>query len=207
MKSSSQVTGLPLLGIKEGLECGTVRDIVVDPETKKVKSLILQGSKNGYEFRELNVTDVIGIGKDYVITQSITNAVASGLTNAGMAILNIRCIAASGNILGTIKDFVFDEKTGDIHSVQLDNGMDLPGAYILTLSNNTLFVTTDGDEEDGAVSSLEQEQQDYLIGRIVKNDILSPNGQVVIERGTKVTPEVIRLAEEAGVMIDLTLEL
>ncbi len=207
MKSSSQVTGLPLMGIKEGLEFGTVRDIVVDPQTKKVKSLILQGSTGGYDFRELNVADVVGIGKDYVITQSIANAVATGLSEAGMALLGMRCIASSGNVLGTIKDFVFDEKTGDITSVQLDNGMDIPGPNMLALSNNLLFVSAEDEAADDNVSTLEKEQQDYMIGRIVKNDILNQSGQVIIQKGTKVSAEVIRLAEEAGVMIDLTLEL
>ena len=207
MKSSSQVTGLPLMGIKEGLEFGTVRDIVVDPQSKKVKSLILQGSTGGYDFRELNVSDVVGIGKDYVITQSIANAVATGLTDAGMALLGVRCIAASGNVLGTIKDFVFDEKTGDIKSVQLDNGMEIPGPNMLTLSNNLLFVNAEDEAADDVVSTLEKEQQDYMIGRVVKNDILNQSGQVIIQKGTKVSAEVIRLAEEAGVMIDLTLEL
>ena len=207
MKSSSQVTGLPLMGIKEGLEFGTVRDIVVDPQSKKVKSLILQGSKSGYDYRELMIADVIGIGKDYVITQSIENAVATGLNNAGMALLNVRTIASAGNVLGTIKDFVFNEKTGEIVSLQLDNGLDIPGASMLTLSNNLLFVNAEDEQADGFVSSLEKEQQEYMIGRIVKNDILSQNGQVIIQKGTKVSSDVIRIAEEAGVMIDLTLEL
>ena len=207
MKSSSQVTGLPLMGIKEGLEFGTVRDIVVDPQSKKVKSLILQGSKSGYDYRELMIADVIGIGKDYVITQSIENAVATGLNNTGMALLNVRTIASSGNVLGTIRDFVFNEKTGEIVSVQLDNGLDIPGASMLTLSNNLLFVNADDEQADGFVSALEKEQQEYMIGRIVKNDILNQNGQVIIQKGTKVTDDVIRIAEEAGVMIDLTLEL
>ena len=207
MKSSSQVTGLPLMGIKEGLEFGTVRDIVVDPQSKKVKSLILQGSKSGYDYRELMIADVIGIGKDYVITQSIENAVATGLNNAGMALLNVRTIASAGNVLGTIKDFVFNEKTGEIASLQLDNGLDIPGASMLTLSNNLLFVNAEAEQADGFVSALEQEQQEYMIGRIVKNDIVNQNGQVIIQKGTKVSSEVIRIAEEAGVMIDLTLEL
>lgn len=207
MKSSSQVTGLPLMGIEEGVEFGTVRDIVVDPQSKKVKSLILQGSKSGYDYRELLLADVIGIGKDYVITQSIENAVATGMNNAGMALLNVRTIASSGNVLGTIKDFVFNEKTGEIVSIQLDNGLEITGDSMLTLSNNLLFVNTGDEQTDGFVSVLEKEQQEYMIGRIVKNDIIDQNGQVIIQKGTKVSADVIRIAEEAGVMIDLTLEL
>ena len=135
MKSSSQVTGLPLMGVQEGMEFGTVQDIVIDPQTKRVQSLILRGAKNEYDYRELKLSDIIGIGKDYVITQTIENAVAMGLSNAGMALLNIRCIASSGDVLGNVKDFVFDEKTGVINSVS-----SIParksGESIMALSSN-----------------------------------------------------------------------
>ncbi|MGI5918613.1 MAG: PRC-barrel domain-containing protein [Christensenellales bacterium] len=206
MKSSSQVTGLPLMGVQEGMEFGTVQDIVIDPQTKRVQSLILRGAKNEYDYRELKLSDIIGIGKDYVITQTIENAVAMGLSNAGMALLNIRCIASSGDVLGNVKDFVFDEKTGVINSVQLDTGAEIPGESIMALSNNLLFVTAE-EQENNAVSSLEQEQQEYMLGRVVKNDIRDQSGQVIIEKGTVVTADVIRIAEAAGVIIDLTLEL
>jgi len=207
MKSSSQVTGLPLMGVKEGLEFGTVQDIVIDPQTKKVKSLILRGAKNEYDYRELKISDIIGIGKDYVITQSIENAVAMGLSNAGMALLNIRCIASSGDVLGNVKDFIFDEKTGEIKSAQLDAGVEVSGESIMALSNNLLFVNVAGQADAAESSSLEQEQQDYMLGRVVKNDIRDQSGQVIIEKGTVVTADVIRIAEGAGVIIDLTLEL
>jgi uncharacterized protein YrrD len=206
MKSSSQVTGLPLMGVKEGMEFGTVQDIVIDPQTKNVQSLILRGAKNEYDYRELKLSDIIGIGKDYVITQTIENAVAVGLSHSGMALLNIRCIASSGDVLGNIKDFVFDEKTGIIKSVQLDTGTEVPGESIMALSNNLLFVNA-AEQADNAESSLEQEQQDYMLGRVVKNDIRDQSGQVIIEKGTVVTADVIRIAEAAGVIIDLTLEL
>lgn len=206
MKSSSQVTGLPLMGVQEGMEFGTVQDIVIDPQTKKVQSLILRGTKNEYEYRELKLSDIIGIGKDYVITQTIENAVAMGLSNAGMALLNIRCIASSGDVLGNVKDFVFDEKTGVIQSIQLDSGVEIPGESIMALSNNLLFVTA-AEQETNAVSSLEKEQQEYMLGRVVKNDIRDQSGQVIIPKGTVVTADVIRIAEAAGVIIDLTLEL
>ena len=201
MKSSSQVTGLPLMGVQEGMEFGTVQDIVIDPQTKRVQSLILRGAKNEYDYRELKISDIIGIGKDYVITQTIENAVAMGLSNAGMALLNIRCIASSGDVLGNVKDFVFDEKTGVINSVQLDNGAEIFRESIMALSN-LLFVTAE-EQENNAILS-EQEQRNTRV--VWLNDIRDQSGQVIIEKGTPSQP-TIRIAEVAGVIIDLTLEL
>lgn len=211
MKSSSQVVGLPLMGVKEGKECGVIQNIVVEPSTKKIKSLIVHGSKNEYDFRELKLANVMGIGKDYVITQTVDNAVSLDRADSGISLINTRCIAASGDVLGSIKDFTFDEKTGDIQSVQIDTGADIAGKSILSLSNNLMFIesgeTAGFAAQSGGSGSLQKEQRDYMLGRTVKNDITASNGRVVVRKGTVVTEEVIRSAEEAGVIIDLTLEL
>ncbi len=212
MKSSSQVIGLPLMGVKEGKECGAIQNIVVDPQTKKIKSVILRGSKNEYDFRELKLSNIMGIGKDYIITQSVDNATSIDRSDSGISLINTKCISSSGDVLGSIKDFSFDEKTGDILSVQIDTGVEIPGKNVLSLSNNLMFI--DNSESGSFVKqgfgsasdSLQKEQRDYMLGRTVKNDI-SANGRVVVKKGTAVTEEVIRAAEEAGVIIDLTLEL
>lgn len=214
MKSSSQVIGLPLMGVKEGKECGVIQNIVVDPQTKKIKSLILRGSKNEYDFRELKLSNVMGIGKDYVITQTADNAVNIDRGDSGITLIHTKSIASSGDVLGSIKDFSFDEKTGDIQSVQIDGGPEIAGKNILSLSNNLMFVDHGGSaptvfakETPSNTASLQKEQRDYMLGRTVKNDISASNGRVVVKKGTVVTEEVIRAAEEAGVIIDLTLEL
>ena len=77
----------------------------------------------------------------------------------------------------------------------------------MALSNNLLFVNAAGQADNTESSSLEKEQQDYMLGRVVKNDIRDQSGQVIIEKGSVVTEDVIRIAEGAGVIIDLTLEL
>ena len=182
MKNSSQVIGLPLISIKEGLECGIIQDIVIDPKKKIIQSLIIHGSKNEYDFSELKLGDVIGIGKDYVITQSVENANSIESVGSGASLLKIKCIASSGDVLGCIKEFMFEEKTGDIHSLQIDTGLEVSGENILSFSNNLLFVNqednnVDSDKEENdmkeaedkkVLSSLEKEQKEYLLERIVK---------------------------------------
>ncbi|MDD5017842.1 MAG: hypothetical protein PHO15_07080 [Eubacteriales bacterium] len=208
MKKSSLVIGLPLIGVKEGVECGVVKGIVVDPKTKKIKSLILLSAKNEYDFRELNICDIMGIGKDYVITQSIENAKNIDFADAGMTLLAIKCIASSGDILGSIEDFEFEEKTGDIKLLQINTGQEIAGGTILSLSNNLMFVDVSEDTSSGAAaSSLEKEQKEFMLGRTVNTDIKNADGDVIIEKGTVVTDDIIRVADEADVMIDLTLGL
>ena len=42
MKKTTQLLGLPIMGIKEGMQKGIVTDFMIDANTKKVKYLILR---------------------------------------------------------------------------------------------------------------------------------------------------------------------
>ncbi len=211
MKSSSQVLGLPLMSVKEGQKVGSVQDIVVDADKKKVEALVVRGSKNDYDFHQLKIVDVIGIGKDFVILQSIGNVKGIETGSVGVPLLNVQCIAASGDVLGTVTEFEFDEKTGDIKAVKIDSGIVIQGYSILSLSNSLLFVQYDPSGETSAAPSaaaaLEKEQKDYMIGRVVKNDVKDEKGNIVIAKGTMVNASVIERAQEAGVTVELMLEL
>lgn len=211
MKSSSQVLGLPLMSVKEGQKVGSVQDIVVDADKKKVEALVVRGSKNDYDFHQLKIVDVIGIGKDFVILQSIENVKGIESGSVGVPLLNVQCIAASGDVLGTVTEFEFDEKTGDIKAVKIDSGIVIQGYSILSLSNSLLFVQYDPSGETSAAGSaataLEKEQKDYMIGRVVKNDVRDESGNVIITKGTMVNASVIERAQEAGVTVELMLEL
>lgn len=211
MKSSSQVLGLPLMSVKEGQKVGSVQDIVVDADKKKVEALVVRGSKNDYDFHQLKIIDVIGIGKDFVILQSIDNVKGIESGSVGVPLLNVQCIAASGDVLGTVTEFEFDEKTGDIKAVKIDSGIVIQGYSILSLSNSLLFVQYDPSGETtiggSAASALEKEQKDYMIGRVVKNDVKDESGNVIITKGTMVNASVIENAQEAGVTVELMLEL
>ena len=211
MKSSSQVLGLPLMSVNEGQKVGSVQDIVVDADKKKVDALVVRGSKNDYDFHQLKIIDVIGIGKDFVILQSIENVKGIQTGSAGVPLLNVQCISASGDVLGTVTEFEFDEKSGDIKAVKIDSGVVIQGYSILSLSNGLLFVQYDPSGEtsigSSAAAALEKEQKDYMIGRVVKNDVRDENGNIVIAKGTMVNASVIERAQEAGVTVELMLEL
>ena len=62
------------------------------------------------------------------------------------------------------------------------------------------------DNKKKAASSLAKEQKDYLLGRTVKNDIKNKDGSVIIKKDTVITADTIFLAENKGLLIDLTLE-
>jgi len=206
LKKSSQLMGIQLIGMKEGAECGVIQDIVIDQQTKKVRSVILRSAKNEYEFLELQIGDVLGIGKDYVTTKS-NDAVKKVDLKNGMTIMSVKCIDSSGDVLGDIEEIAFEEKTGEIVSVKTDSGMEIDGSNIISLSNGRMFVGLEGSTaaDQQKNESFEEEQREFMLGRTVNADITNEAGEVIIEKGTTVTEETIRLAEEAGVTVDLTL--
>ena len=61
MKRASEVLGLKVLGIREGMENGSAQDFMIDPQTRKVEYLVLK-TNNGYGFNALRISDVMGIG-------------------------------------------------------------------------------------------------------------------------------------------------
>ncbi len=229
MKNSSQVIGLPLISISEGAECGIIKDIMIEPQKKKIKSLIIRGSKNEYDFCEIKLGDITGIGKDYVTTQCAENKKSIETSNPGISLLGLTCIASSGDVLGSIKEYAFDEKTGDISSIQIDSGLEASGKSILSISDKLIFVDredkpktvekkeeiigynvkkeeAEADDRKKPSSPLAKEQKDYLFGRTVKNDIKNTDGTVIIKKGTVVTADTIYLAKNKDLLIDLTLE-
>jgi uncharacterized protein YrrD len=199
------------MSVKEGQKVGSVQDIVVDPQKKKVEALVVRGSKNDYDFHQLKIVDVMGIGKDFVILQSIDNVKSIETGSVGVPLLNVQCIAASGDVLGTVTEFEFDEKSGDIKAVKIDTGIVVQGHSILSLSNSLLFVQYDASGAPSAApssaSALEKEQKDYMIGRVVKNDVKDESGNIVVAKGTMVNASVIEKAQQAGVTVELMLEL
>jgi len=209
MKKATQVIGMPLMGVKEGLERGTAKDYVVDPQTKGVRSIIFKWENSEYDFRELSTGDIMGIGKDYIITKSIENAGKIELTGVEMTLLGMKCIACTGDILGSITDFEFEEKTGEIKTLEIGSGLAISGKNIVSISNNLMFV--DSEKQPVAaqetLSDYEKEQRDYLMGRTVSADIMGSDGKVVIAKGTVVSEQTIQAAEAAGVSVDLTLNL
>lgn len=153
MKKSSEVLGLKVIGIREGIENGIAQDFMIDTESKKIKYLILKSS-SGYGFRVMNVTDVEAIGADYIITGSVENAIniyeskeIMEEIEKGFFILGTTVLSSSGNIIGTVSDFTFEEKTGEMDRIMLNDGHEFAASNIATLAGKMVFIN-----EDGAVS-------------------------------------------------------
>lgn len=163
MKQTNQVLGLPIMGMKEGLTKGIVVDFLIDATQKKVLHLIVKSTK-GYSFQMLAIEDVLGIGADYIMTSSIENAksifsspdLLQALENGsyGSDLLQASALSTSGNVMANVTEFSFDEKTGNLTTVYLEDGSEYPSTSISVLSRDIVFFDSD------YLSNLEKEAAD-----------------------------------------------
>lgn len=287
MKKSSEVLGLTMIGIKEGMENGIAQDFMIDTNTKLVKYLILKSS-SGYGFRVMNVSDVQAIGADYIIAPTIDDAIniyeskeIMEEIEKGFFILGTTVLSSTGDIIGTVSDFTFDEKTGKMDVIQLNDGNEFSADKITTLAGKMVFIDPDGSassaiaqtaeitetpqaavmedviepapelaasvsevpiieqQEEIVVptpeeiiipqpeeiimpepeqilvpepvvvsepkSALEQESMAFLLGKVVKSDVVSDDGLFQVAAGTKLTQELINEADKHDAILTLTL--
>jgi uncharacterized protein YrrD len=209
VKKGLQIIGMPVMGIKEGIECGIVKGFVVDAQSKKISSFILKGDKNEFDLRVLKIADILSIGKDFIITKTAKNVKDMGSGGELIVLLGMKCVSGTGDVVGNVKDFDFDEKSGEIASLQIDSGTEIEGKEILTISNELMFlsseITFEEENTESGFSAYEMEQRQYLLGKTVQTDIVDAKGKIIIEKGTAITEEVIEKARKAHLITELTL--
>jgi sporulation protein YlmC with PRC-barrel domain len=212
VKKGLQIVGMPVMGIKEGVRCGISKGFAIDAQTKKISAMVLIGDKNEYDLRLLRMSDVMNIGKDFIITRSVENARDIGHAGDLILLFGIKCVSSMGDVIGNVKDFTFNESTGEIQTLQIDTGAEVEGKEILTIANDLMFLSSDivfeeekGEDSSSSLSAYEREQREYLLGKTVGSDILDADGRVLIRKGTQITESIIEAAEKAQLLTDLTL--
>ncbi len=212
MKKSSEVIGLKVMGIKEGRECGVVQDIVINAGAKNAEYLILKNSA-GYEFRAINLGDVVGIGVNYVVTGSVDNAkklyesaeilriIEKGFFMPGATVLS-----STGNILGTVKDFAFEDKTGALSVIYLDDGTEFGVAQVASLAGNVVFINeTASETPEAPVNRVNQESKQFLLGKTLLSDVGSDDGEFFAGKGTVLSAKLLDEAELHDAILLMTL--
>lgn len=225
MKRASEVAGLKVLGIMEGQENGNAQDFMVDPQTKRVEYLVLK-TNHGYGFNALKVSDVMGIGADYIMTKSVENAKKMYESKEileqierGFFMLGTTVLSAAGDVVGKVGDFSFDEKEGTIGTLYLDDQTEIEGSRIVAMAGKMVFVGADGVslpvtepepvekvEQPRPEDAFEKESFGYLMGKTTKDAIASEDGSFRIEAGTVLTADILKQAARFDdVLLALTL--
>ncbi|MFZ5642973.1 MAG: PRC-barrel domain-containing protein [Bacillota bacterium] len=156
MKKTQQVLGLPVIAISSGDQLGSVTGIVVNPEQGKVECLLVDRENWYGEMRTLPYGLVLGIG-EFAVTISQSGDVSPVSSNSDLVSLldrNIQVIKAgvmtrSGQYIGSISEFVLDEKSGKILGCEIvseeGSGFVVPGDKVVTYGAK-FIVIEDGFE-------------------------------------------------------------
>jgi len=127
MKKSTDIIGLPVIGIAEGTELGTVKDMVINASTGSLAALIVDDGKWYLGAKLLPFATVAGIGETVVTTESSRNIVPVSavpelekLLAANVKVVGTKVLAKSGRIIGTVIEVIFDA-SGKIAACEIED--------------------------------------------------------------------------------------
>lgn len=150
MKKSTEVVGLPIISISDGLELGNVKSLVVNPEKGTVDFLTVEHEDWQVSVKAIPFSKVIGIGEfavtidsDNVIIDLNEIPIANQLVNKRIKITDTRVITRKGQLLGEAKEYFLDEDNGVIIGLQLlvnDQHVFIKSESVLTFGKDILVV-------------------------------------------------------------------
>jgi len=167
MKRSAQMVGLPIISISDGVQIGTVKTLVINPEKGSVDFLTIEQEDVQFSLKAIPFKKVVGIG-EFAVTVDDHSAVidlaeipiANQLVNKQIRIKNTKAMTRKGQLLGEVTEFFVDEETGEIIGVELttsDRQAVLPAEFVLTYGKDILIVN------ENAASALVEEME--LLGK------------------------------------------
>lgn len=227
MRTSAQMLGLPIISISEGLEIGTVKSLVINPEKGSVDFLTIEHEDWQVSVKAIPFKKVIGIG-EYALTVDSEGAVidlneipiANQLVNKKIKITDARVMTRKGELLGSVMEFFTDEENGHVIGMLIkikDKEVILPSETVLTFGKDILIVTEDApsyfldnpnqllnsdDGEEGMFfdegMEIKNKQIELLKGKKLIRNVEDPSGNVLFTEGSVLSEEDIRHAQEVG---------
>jgi uncharacterized protein YrrD len=125
----SEVLNLPVLCADSGKKAGVVKDIIFGLGSKEVKALLLE--QNGISLKKKVVflnkllslgSDAAMVGNRSCVTDMDRRTYSEAFRDEG-ALLGLKVFSKAGGELGTVKDVIFDWRTGKIEGFEVSDGM------------------------------------------------------------------------------------
>nr|WP_295975627.1 PRC-barrel domain-containing protein [uncultured Bacillus sp.] len=153
MKNSTQIIGLPIISITDGVQVGKVKSLVINPEKGAVDFLTIEHDDWQVSVKAIPFKKVIGIG-EFAVTIDSDSAIidlneipiANQLVNKKITILNTRVMTRKGELIGEINEFYVDEETGLILGMALkasESEVALSSDYVMTYGKDIIIVKED----------------------------------------------------------------
>lgn len=223
MKNSTELIGLPVISITDGIEIGTVKSIVVNPEKRSVDFIAIEHEDWQTSVRAIPFKKIIGLG-GYAITVENSGAVldlneipiANQLLNRKISVADTKAITKKGQFAGEITEYYFNEDTGSIETLNI-KGQDKNGFIdaefvitygkdIIVLEEEALSSIREGletlmeepAEEFSKADQLKEKQMTMLIGKKLRNDVTDYSGEKILLAGEVLTEAQIEMTKQKG---------
>jgi uncharacterized protein YrrD len=211
MKKSAEIVGLPIISINDGVEIGSVKSLVVNPEKGSVDFLTIEHEDWQVSVKAIPFKKVIGIG-EYAVTVENGNAVidlneipiANALVNKKIRIIDTKVMSRKGQLIGEAKEYYVDDETGNIIGILVDvkeNEKILEAGQILTYGKDILIVQEDSmDHFKNSVEDLLSDDQaagDTDPEEAGSNDLENiKSKQAELLKGKRVTKDISGISGE-----------
>lgn len=171
---------------KKGLIIGKISEYFVDIETGQITGCEL--TDNNSNIQGIIPSDVaLTFGKDALVVQN----------------------KVEQHLLGSITEYSEGEKTvspSPQAAAKKPVIKDKPSQPVNETVNNTIQESEEETDDDSNLSLFEQRQREYLLGRVVKNNVRDMDGNVIVKKGEIITKEIIDMVELAGKLKEMMLD-
>lgn len=144
MRKSKQFISMPVIGLEEGRQMGSVKDLVVNPNEKKVVALAVEQKGLFKEHKYIPYSKVRSVGEDAVTVNRGATAQKSGnlpeiisLIREKKSINGARIVTENGTLLGVVDDYYVNLASGELV------GMEFSGSYLNAVFNGKAFLDID----------------------------------------------------------------
>ncbi len=225
MKTSKQIVGLPIIGINDGKELGTVKSLVVNPEQGTIDFITVHHEDWQISVKAVPFKKVIGVG-DYAVTiESEMNIIdlteipiANTLVTKNIKIIGARVMSKKGQLLGKVTEYFVNEDNGSVVGLQLanqDSEVILAATYVYTFAKDILIVNEDADQNfytqpeellTGQAAASTKQDEIELIEAVTEQEQEQKQEQEQ-ETVAEILPEVLPEIQYTKEKADLTQEL
>jgi len=158
LKASAEIRGLRIISISEGTQVGTVKELILNPQTGSLDFFIVDQPTDYFGAKVISFNDIVGLGEfaltvpNPLVVQDVSrNAEAQELLKQGVSVIGTKVLTKKGALIGEVQEILFDEETGKISEcVFADNKGErhqVEGQQIITYGKELLIIDRDPDFE------------------------------------------------------------
>ncbi len=158
MKLSTELRNLPIVSIAEGEEVGFVKDFIIDPESKSIVAIVIEDTSWYEGAKVISFSLIHSIGDFAITTENISSVVSlsnmpelTGLIKKELSIIGGKVITRGGRLVGYVKEFSIDDRTGEIIGLELKSDANIsspdlnviPASSVATIGKDIIIVNED----------------------------------------------------------------